>query len=53
VGLFHGGLVLKAHGLLYHSIPGSRVIKKKKKFGCGVCLSEGVTLKPRFEWFRV
>jgi len=25
------GLVFKAHRLLYHSTPGSRVIKKKKK----------------------
>ena len=28
---FRGGLVFKAHGVLYHSTPGSRVIKKKKK----------------------
>ena len=28
---FRGGLVFKAHRLLYHSTPGSRVIKKKKK----------------------
>jgi len=27
---FRGGLVFKAHRLLYHSILGSRVIKKKK-----------------------
>ena len=27
---FRGGLVLKAHRLLYHSTLGSRVIKKKK-----------------------
>ena len=26
---FRGGLALKAHGLLYHSALGSRVIKKK------------------------
>ena len=35
---FRGGLVFKAHGLLYHSTLGSRAIKKKKKdrdlFGC-------------------
>jgi len=28
---FRGGLVFKAHGLLYHSTLGSRVIKKKKE----------------------
>ena len=28
---FRGGLIFKAHGLLYHSTPGMRVIKKKKK----------------------
>ena len=28
---FRGGLVFKAHQLLYHSTPGSRAIKKKKK----------------------
>ena len=28
-----GGLVLKAHRLLYHSTLGLRVIKKKEKFG--------------------
>ena len=28
---FRGGLVFKAHRLLHHSTPGSRVIKKKKK----------------------
>ena len=30
---FRGGLVLKAHRLLYHSTLGSRVIKKKKREG--------------------
>jgi len=29
---FRGGLVFKAHRLLYHSALGLRVIKKKKKF---------------------
>ena len=29
---FRGGLVLKAHRLLYHSTLGLRVIKKKKNF---------------------
>jgi len=28
---FRGGLVFKAHRLLYHSTLGSRVIKKKKR----------------------
>ena len=28
---FRGGLVFEAHRLLYHSTPGLRVIKKKKK----------------------
>ena len=28
---FRGGLVLKAHRLVYHSTLGSRVIKRKKK----------------------
>jgi len=28
---FRGGLVFKAHRLLYHSTLGSRVLKKKKK----------------------
>ena len=27
---FRGGLIFKAHRLLYHSTPGLRVIKKKK-----------------------
>ena len=29
---FRGGLVFKAHRLLYHPTLGSRVIKKKKKY---------------------
>jgi hypothetical protein len=29
---FRGELVLKAHGLLYHSTLGSRLIKKRKKY---------------------
>ena len=29
---FQGGLVFKAHRPLYHSVLGSRVIKKKKKY---------------------
>jgi len=34
---FRGGLVFKAHRLLYHSTLGLRVIKKKKKKGLGLC----------------
>ena len=30
---FRGGLVFKAHRLVYHSTLGLRVMKKKKKFG--------------------
>jgi len=30
---FRGGLVFKAHRLVYHSTLGLRVIKKKKKVG--------------------
>jgi hypothetical protein len=30
-GRFRGGLVFKAQRLLFHSTPGSRVIKKKEK----------------------
>ena len=45
---FRGGLVFKAHRLLYHSTVGLRVIKKEKKYrgergrgaGCG----------PRWRW---
>ena len=32
---FRGGLVFKAHRLVYHSTIGLRVIKKKKKVGHG------------------
>ena len=31
---FREGLVFKAHGLVYHSTLGSRVIKEKKKSSC-------------------
>jgi len=34
---FRGGLVFKAHRLLYHSTLGSRVIKKKKKRSFRFC----------------
>jgi len=33
VNRFRGGLVFKAHRLVYPSTLGLRVIKKKKKFG--------------------
>ena len=33
---FRGGLVFKAHSLLYHSTLGSKVIKKKKLWALGV-----------------
>ena len=39
-----GGLVLKAHRLLYHSTLGLRVIKKKKRRGWD--LEVGVDRKP-------
>ena len=35
-----GGLVFKAHRWLYHSILGSRVIKKKKKDSCQSNIAE-------------
>jgi hypothetical protein len=41
---FQGGLVFKAHRLVYHSTLGSRVIKKKKRiwgFGVRVESEEG------------
>ena len=36
---FRGGLVFKAHRLLYHSTLGSRVIKKRKKRSIWFCAS--------------
>ena len=39
-----GGLVFKAHRLVYHSTLGSRVIKKKKRTGEGEVL-RGVILE--------
>ena len=33
---FRGGIVFKAHGLVYHSTLGLRVIKKKKTSACAV-----------------
>ena len=38
---FRGGLVFKAHRLLYHSTLGSRVIKEKKNV-IKTCKSQGV-----------
>ena len=45
VQLFRGGLVFKAHRLLYHSTLGLRVIKKKTKDGVGALslMDPGVT----------
>ena len=44
---FGGGLVFKAHRLLYHSALGSRVTKKKKKSEArrrvALCTGEGET----------
>ena len=51
---FRGGLVFKAHGLLYHSTLGLRVIKKKKKnqqsvlrrhsLGGGACMAAALVV---------
>ena len=43
---FRGGVDFKAHRLVYHSTPGSRVLKKKKKevldgHGCGGVVLDG------------
>ena len=38
---FQGGLVRKAHRLVYHSTLGSRVIKKKKKTSERKCGNTG------------
>ena len=38
---FRGGLVFKAYGLLYHSILGSRVIKKKREEQTWVVTARG------------
>ena len=43
---FRGGLVLKAHRLLYHSTLGSRVIKKKKTGP----EANPVQIQPGFVW---
>ena len=37
---FRGGLVFKAHRLVYHSTLGLRVIKKKKDLGLSVAAVE-------------
>ena len=49
---FRGGLVFKAHRLLYHSILGLRVIKKKKKkMHAEACCPRGsVQSCPRGRW---
>ena len=41
---FRGGLVFKAHRLLYHSTLGLRLIKKKKKCGWAKALYRGASL---------
>ena len=38
---FRGGLVFKAHRLLYHSTPGSRVRKEKRSLGIACSRSGG------------
>ena len=46
---FRGGLVVKAHRLVYHSTLGLRVIKKKRSvqgFGGGGALERGVCQVP-------
>ena len=42
--LFQNGLVFKAHRLVYHSTPGSRIIKKREKSG-GFSVSRPKKLK--------
>ena len=42
---FQGGLVFKAHGLLYHSTLGSEVIKKKKNKKYLLAFSEHLRLR--------
>ena len=41
---FRGGLVLKAHRLLYHSTLGLKVIKKKKRQTCDVAFSRSLCI---------
>ena len=44
-GVFRGGLVFKAHGLLFHSTLGSSAMNKRKKVlglrVCSTCASAG------------
>ena len=50
---FHGGLVSKAHKLLYHPTLGSRVIKKKKTLGEETRLQRSVQVViPAGAWNR-
>jgi len=47
---FRGGLVFKAHRLLYHSTLGSRVIQKKKKgLGLRIHVAVKATVDVQFE----
>ena len=52
---FRGGLVFKAHRLLYYSTLGSRVITKKKRFGIqGLgLLVWGLGMRMQGLWCRV
>jgi len=54
---FRGGLVFKAHRLLYHPTLGVRVIKKKKKHtpltgSPAACRPRRPPPGPRLQWFR-
>ena len=54
---FRGGLVFKAHRLVYHSNHGLRVIKKKRSLGFaravrGVFFFSSLLLKPQVERYK-
>ena len=49
---FRGGLVFKAHRLLYHSTLGLRVIQKKKKNAVYVRPAEPLGPLSRHRWLR-
>ena len=53
VNRFRGGLVFKAHGLLYHSTLGLRVIMKKKKVQGAECGVQGVGFRVQGSGCRV
>ena len=50
---FQLGLVSKAHTLLYHSIIGSKVIKKKKKLSSEAALERRLVILKAFNDFYV